>query len=79
MVSFKQAAEIVLKEAKKPLDIAVITSRALEKHILETKGKTPDRTMLSEIWRDVRSKKDKSGFLKVGKATYTLNPKFFIK
>jgi len=81
MNKFKTSAVEILKREKKALHYNEITRLALEAGILETEGATPDASMNSQIIRDIRSKKESSDFIKVGRSTYShnLNKKEFKK
>lgn len=74
MNTFKQAAIEVLKKAGKPLHFNDITKLALENGLLETQGASPEQTMNTQLLRDIKQKKDASNFVKVGPATYAINP-----
>jgi hypothetical protein len=49
-VSFLQAAETVLRRAKKPLTTAEITEVALRRGLVQTKGQTPVATMSAALY-----------------------------
>ena len=49
-MTFLQAAEVVLRSAKKPLSARQITEIALGRGLLETKGKTPEATMSAALY-----------------------------
>ncbi|MGI0011402.1 MAG: winged helix-turn-helix domain-containing protein [Nitrosopumilaceae archaeon] len=74
--SFRRAAIIILKESKNPLHYKEITKRAIKGNILKTHGVTPAATMNSTMYRDITYKKEKSAFVKVKRAYFTLNPKY---
>ena len=76
MPSFKLAAVKVLRDAKEPLHYKEITKRALEEALIETSGATPERTMNAQITSDINSKQEKSAFIKVKQAVYSLNPDY---
>ena len=50
-MTFLEAAEIVLRTAKKPLTVREITDVALRRGLLETRGKTPEATMSAALYR----------------------------
>ncbi len=75
MNKFRNSAIEILKRARKPLHSREITQLALERGILETEGATPENSMNTQIILDIRSKGEKSDFVKVGPSTYILNPK----
>ncbi len=70
-VSFKEAAQIVLKNADDPKTAKEITAIALEQGILETDGRTPEATMAAQLYVNI-NKNPKSIFQKVGKGLFTL-------
>ena len=55
MLSFKEVAEIILKDSSKPLSANEITELALEQNLLETEGKTPEATMAAQIYSDIKN------------------------
>lgn len=73
MPSFREAAIIILKEAGTPLTVSEITKRSLQKGLINTNGKTPKRTMYTQIYRDIEKKKKDSAFIKSGKGFFKLN------
>jgi hypothetical protein len=76
MSSFKLAAVKVLRDAKEALHYKEITKRALEEALIETSGATPERTMNAQITGDINSKHEKSAFIKVKQAVFSLNPDY---
>lgn len=76
MSSFKMAAIKILRKADKPLHYEDITKIALEKGLIETAGATPEATMNAQISVDIKSKKDKSPFVRVKPGTFLLNPNY---
>jgi len=79
MVSFKQAAVIVLQASKEPLHYREITKRALERDLIQTSGSTPESTMNAKITGDIKRKKEKSQFIRVKLAMFSLNPSYVEK
>lgn len=75
MYSFKEAAQLILKEARGPLHSKEITKIAIERDLIETEGKNPELTMNAVILRDIKAKGEFSDFKKTGGSTYTLNEK----
>lgn len=69
MVSFKAAAKEILHEAEEPLHYEEITKRALEGNLIETSGKTPERTMHMTINQD-------KAFMKMDDGVFDLNPEY---
>ena len=49
-VTFLQAAESVLRSAKRPLTAGEITDIALRRGLLRTRGKTPSATMSAALY-----------------------------
>lgn len=76
MTSFKRAAIKILVDAKEPLHYKEITKRALEESLIETSGATPERTMNTQITGDMKRNKEKSAFIRVQPAVYSLNPDY---
>lgn len=68
--TFLDIAELVLREAKKPLTYREITERALLGGLIKTNGKTPAATMSASLSVDV--KKEQSRFIKNNDKTYYL-------
>lgn len=64
MGDFLRAAYLVLSESNKPLSAKEIVDIALEKGLLETKGKTPSQTMKSKLSNDILKNKNKSTFMR---------------
>jgi hypothetical protein len=61
------AAEIILRRSLKPLHSKEIIALALEAGLIDVKGKSPDRSLQSAIWRDINvHRKELSPFLMVG-------------
>ena len=56
MVSFTDAAYIILKKEGKPLTGKQIVDKAIKQKILETKGKTPELTMCTSIYLENKRK-----------------------
>jgi DNA-directed RNA polymerase delta subunit len=70
--TFKSAAYKVLSEEKRPLRIDDITNIALKKGLLETVGKTPHATMGAQLYTDIKTNKEKSAFVQLGKSRFGL-------
>jgi len=75
-LSFKLAAIKILNETKQPLHVDEITKLALEKGLIETTGSTPEKTMSTEIRRDIKKNKNNSAFTLVQNVVYLLNPNY---
>jgi hypothetical protein len=54
-VTFLEAAEEVLRDAKEPLRIGEITERALARGLIQTVGKTPAATMSARLYATRRA------------------------
>jgi len=76
-LTFKLAASQILKQASEPLNYNEITKRALDQNLIKSAGKTPERTMIVELNRDLSSKLEKSIFKKTKEGIYELNYKNF--
>lgn len=55
-LSFTDAAEQVLREysEKKPMHYREITRKAIDLHLIKTEGRTPENTMYTQIFYDIR-------------------------
>jgi len=73
MVSFKLAAIKILREANEPLHYEEITKRAIEQGLIETTGATPENTMNAQLSVDIKSKKEKSAFIRSKPGVFSLN------
>ena len=49
-VTFLEAAELILRQAKRPLTTREITELALRRGLLKTRGKTPEATMSAALY-----------------------------
>lgn len=72
VLSFKKAAEKVLREADGPLSPKEIVERAFEAGLIESEGATPDATMGAQLYVDIRTN-PKTPFKKVGRGKFTLS------
>lgn len=50
IVTFRQAAEEVLRSAKRPLSTREITDIAVRRELVQTRGKTPEATMSARLY-----------------------------
>jgi len=75
MATYVEAAIAVLREAKEPLHYREITKRAQKKGLIKG-AQTPDATMNSAIFSNMKQLGNKSAFRKVDHGVYTLNPEF---
>lgn len=64
-MQFKEAAYVVLKKSDIPLHYKEITSKALQKSLLETVGRTPEATMAALLYTDTL--KPDSRFIRASK------------
>lgn len=70
-MTFLEAAWKILTEASEPLHYRDITTRAVERDLIDTKGKTPARTMNAQLSTDIGS--GNSRFVRVGRGVYGLS------
>ncbi|KAL6756840.1 hypothetical protein V8C86DRAFT_41277 [Haematococcus lacustris] len=59
---YKSAAVAVLRQERKLMTTGEITRLALERHIIVGNVKTPDSTMASALYTDVKRKRERSVF-----------------
>lgn len=74
-MKFKDAAETILEQTKKPMHFKEITKRALDEGLLDTAGITPERTMGAQIYTGILydQKVGREGrFTKVGPGIFGL-------
>lgn len=69
-MTYLEAAHKILSEARQPLHYSEITRRALEQHLLQPAGLTPDATMGSRLYTDTQE--EESLFVRVGKGRFDL-------
>ncbi|PIY88480.1 MAG: hypothetical protein COY73_03775 [Candidatus Nealsonbacteria bacterium CG_4_10_14_0_8_um_filter_37_14] len=72
MTDFIKAAQIILEEKGNPMSAFQITKEAIQKDIISTKGKTPERSMGARIYMDIKKKGDQSLFYKSEKGYFGL-------
>ena len=72
ILSFADAAEVVLKASKTPLHSKQIAAVAIEQGLIETKGKTPDASMAAVLSVRIKSKGPKARFVRVRRGVYGL-------
>lgn len=72
MYSFKKAAKLILEEKGKPMSASEITDIAIQRKLIRTKGKTPERTMGARIYTDIKRKGNNSVFYKVDRGRFGL-------
>ena len=71
-MNVKSAAIQVLKEAGEPLHAREIAKKIHAEGLWESAGKTPDATVSARLYSDIKSKGEKSSFVKVGPQTFAL-------
>jgi len=71
-LTFKHAAYKVLSTEKRPLRIEDITDIAFKRSLLRTAGKTPNATMGAQVYTDIRTNKENSAFVQLGKNKFGL-------
>jgi len=71
-MSFLDAAMKVLEEENQPLSPEEITQKALQKGLINTKGKTPVATMGANIYMSIKRLGEQSPFVKVAKGKFGL-------
>jgi hypothetical protein len=69
---FISSARNVLKGAKTPLGCREIIERAISEGLLETRGKTPEKTLHAMLSRHILHKGSMSEFLKLPDGKFTL-------
>jgi len=72
MMSALQAAVAILKEANAPLHYKEITRRMIDSGLWQTNGKTPERTVSSEITKNIELKGDNALFQRINEGVYAL-------
>ena len=81
MMSVRDAAVQVLREAEQPLHAQKIAKLILAEKLWQTSGKTPAATVSALLYWDIKKKGDKSPFVLVSSQTFGLceigaKPKF---
>lgn len=76
-LSFREAAVEILKELDRPLSAKELITRILSAGLVSTTGKTPDRTLASLIYSDIRTNGSKSRFRKVAKGLFGLRVRYY--
>ena len=71
-MGIREAAESVLREARKPLHVREITRIALQKGLWQTSGKTPEATVGARLYTDINKRKEESPFVLVAPQTFGL-------
>ena len=70
--TFKQAAITILKQYEQPMNYKRIIEIMFEQNLIETKGKTPQRTLMTEINREISKNGENSIFKKIDEGVYGL-------
>jgi hypothetical protein len=73
-MSFKDAAEKILRRAKKALHYEEITRLAIKGRLIDSSGRTPGATMIARLGVDVNTLKGRSRFVKVAPGVFGINP-----
>ncbi len=71
-MGIREAAESVLKEARKPLHVREITQLALQRGLWKTSGKTPEATVGATLYTDINKRKEESPFVLKSPQTFGL-------
>jgi len=71
-MKFKKAAYHILKKEKKPLSAKDITQVALKEGLITSQGETPDASLGSIIYTDIKQKGEESLFAKVKRGSFGL-------
>lgn len=79
LMTFKEAAAVILREAGEPLHYDVITKRALQGNLIESQGRTPASTMGSILSQDIKDNGARSEFVHSGDGMYGLNPNYAVE
>lgn len=72
MGRFLDTAYRILKEEGRPLSSKEIVEMAIQRGVLNTKGKTPHQTMKSKLSTDILNRNVGSLFMRTGKGTFAL-------
>jgi hypothetical protein len=67
-----EAAYRVLREAKKPLTCQDIVDRAFKKKLHRSSGDTPQNTLNAALATEIKTKGEKSRYVKVGRAPFAV-------
>ena len=67
-----EAAYRVLREAKKPLTCQDIVDRAVKKKLHRSSGETPQNTLNAALATEIKTKGEKSRFVKVGRGLFAV-------
>jgi hypothetical protein len=70
-MKFTDAAEMVLRKVGRPMHSTEIIEYASNKGWIASHGKTPDHTLQSAIWTEIKNKGPESRFRMIGKGRIT--------
>ncbi len=73
--TFVEVAIEVLKETKRPMTPIQICEKALERGLLQTRSKKPEKTMNALLNKKIRARGKESPFVKVNYGLYALASK----
>lgn len=71
-MSFRDASVAVLRMMQRPMTAKDIAKIALEKQLVKSSGKTPDRTVAALIYQEMNRRKEKSAFVLANKGIFGL-------
>ncbi len=71
-LTYKEAAQKVLRQAGQPLSAQEITRRAIEQQLINPQGLTPDATMAAQLYTDINRRGAASIFRKEGRNLFGL-------
>ena len=74
MAGYREAAIAVLRDAGGPLKVKEITRRAIDRGILKPGGATPEASMGSNLYTDVKKNGEASAFRRVSRNAFELLP-----
>jgi restriction system protein len=70
-LSFKKAAERILRDSEGPLSAGEIVERAMDAGLIDTDGATPDATIGAQLYVDIR-RNPQTSFKLVGRGKFAL-------
>lgn len=71
-LTFLGAAYVVLAMERRPMTAQQIVASAIRQRLLETQGQTPAQTLKAKLSTDILVKKDRSLFMRTGRAIFGL-------
>ena len=78
-MTVKDAIYKILQSAERPLHAKEITKRVIKAGLWQSKGKTPDATVSTQLYLDIQKNGDKSTFVKVAPRTFALRDSVAVK